>query len=405
MNVLVLSHLFPTSLRPTRAAFVLEQMRALRELGVEISVVAPVPWVPPPVRRMNRFRKYDSLPRRARVDGFPVMYPRTLVLPRAALFFAYGWVQYLCCRPVVERLLRERRIDLIHAHTIMPDGFAAVLLARDFQLPVVCTVHGSDIAVYPDRNIATRHATHWALREVDGLIAVSRNLADKVQHLGRTRSIHVVRNGANAELFSRLPKAMARAKLGLPSESKLVLFVGNLVEIKGLEFLVKAIAQVQTANSVAYLLGEGKLFSTLAALSQQLGISDRCHLVGTRPHEELRLWFSAADCFVLPSLSEGFPTVLAEAAMTGLPIVATAVGGVPELVEDHRTGLLVPSRDAGALARAIDAVLANSVFANLMAEQARIVARRELTWQVNANHTLAVYREVLAGSHAAFAAA
>lgn len=405
MNVLVFSHLFPTPGRTTRAPFVVEQMLALRRLGVQQAVVAPVPWAPPLLCRTRRFQKHDGVPRTASVEGIAVTYPRSLVLPRAALFSAYGWSYYLGCRRAVERMVHQHGIDLIHAHTIMPDGFAAALLGRDFGLPVVCTAHGSDLKVYPARSPAAAWATSWALRRVDQLITVSEDLAQIAQALAGPLPIHVIHNGADESLFAPRPKNTARAKLGLPLDQQVVLFAGNLVEIKGVEYLLEAVAKLRRETMLVCMLGDGELRTKLASLSARLGISQQCHFAGARPHDELGFWFSAADCFVLPSLSEGFPTVLAEATMSGVPVVATAVGGVPEVIENGRTGLLVPPGNSSALAEAIRAILDNVVPVRDMVERAQIRARNELTWAANARKTLAVYQELLTGSQPAAAAA
>lgn len=405
VKVLVFSHLFPTPGRTTRAAFVVEQMLALRRLGVQQAVVAPVPWAPPLLCRTRRFQKHDGVPRTASVEGFAVTYPRSLVLPRAALFSAYGWGYYLSCRRIVERAIGQGGVDLIHAHTIMPDGFAAVLLGRELGLPVVCTAHGSDLKVYPARSRAAGWATGWALRRVDRIITVSEDLAQIAQALAGPLAVHVIPNGADETLFGLRSKSECRRRLGLPQDKEVVVYAGNLVKIKGVEFLLEAIAKLRRDTMLLCVLGDGELRTKLAALSARLGVSQQCQFLGARPHDELGFWFSAADCFVLPSLSEGFPTVLAEATMSGVPVVAAAVGGVPEVIENGRTGLLVPPGNSSALAEAIRAILDNAIPVREMVERAQIRARNELTWAANARKTLAVYQELLTGSQPASAAA
>jgi glycosyltransferase involved in cell wall biosynthesis len=292
--------------------------------------------------------------------------------------------------------VQEGGIDLIHAHTIMPDGFAALLLGDEFNIPVVCTVHGSDISIYPHESRATLLVTKWALRRIKHLIAVSEDLGKKVNLLIGSREVKVIRNGADEELFHANAKSAARTLLGLPNKAKIVLFIGNLLRVKGPEYLLQAVSQLSSSDFLLYIVGDGMLRDNLRAQAEQLGISARCVFVGTRPHEEIASWLSAADCLVLSSISEGFPTIIAEAMMCRVPVVATAVGGIPEVVKHGSTGLLVQPRDPVSLGEAICLALQKDTNIQIMVNRAEKGARAELTWEANARKTVEVYREALA---------
>jgi teichuronic acid biosynthesis glycosyltransferase TuaC len=394
LRVLVLARNFPNELNPIAGTFVLEQICALRRLGVQIFPVAPTPWAPPLLTFLPRVRKYTVITARSECRGFLVHRPRLLVLPREWPFSLSGLSYYLGCRRQVAKLVKENQIDLIHAHTIMPDGFAAVLLGREFNLPVVCTAHGSDINIYPHRSAATRWATKWALQRVDRLIAVSEHLQSNIFRLAGIPSVQVVRNGADSELFGTMTKLEARTRLGLPVQETMVLFVGRLVEIKEIPVLLQAMAQLGSPARL-YLVGEGEMKQQLIERAKELGIADRCSFVGNRTHEEIAIWLSAANCFVLCSRMEGLPTVLPEAMMCQTPVIATSVGGIPEVIKDRETGLLVPHGDSMALARAMRLILTDPLLAASLGKRASEVARRELTWKANAQKTLSVYYDTL----------
>ena len=278
----------------------------------------------------------------------------------------------------------------------MPDGFAALLLGDEFNIPVVCTVHGSDISIYPHESRAMLLVTKWALRRINHLIAVSEDLGKKVNVLIGSREVRVIRNGADEELFRANAKWAARTLLNLPAKAKIVLFIGNLLRVKGPEYLLQAVSHLGSSNFLLYIVGDGMLRDNLRAQAEQLGISARCVFVGTRPHEEIASWLSAADCLVLSSISEGFPTIIAEAMMCGVPVVATAVGGIPEVVKHGSTGLLVQPRDPLSLGEAIRSALQNDTNIQIMVNRAEKAARAELTWEANARKTVEVYREALA---------
>jgi glycosyltransferase involved in cell wall biosynthesis len=329
------------------------------------------------------------------VDGFEVRHPRIPILPGGHLFSLSGLFLYLQCRPIVRDYLQNGRIDLIHAHTIMPDGFAAVLLGRDFNIPVVCTVHGSDVKIAPWKSRTTRLTTKWALRRVNRLIVVSEDLTKAVSRLVKNRETCVARNGADPDRFKQIAKFEARSQLGLPMKKKIVLFVGNLFSVKGVGYLLKAISLLSARDVLLYLLGDGYLKEELCNDAIRLGIADVCFFMKQRPHEEIPLWLSAADCFVLPSLSEGLPTVLPEAMMCGTPVVATAVGGTPEIITHRENGLLVQPKDPEALAQAIAEILKGTEDVKAMTAKAMRNAHANLTWEHNAEQTFDVYRQVL----------
>jgi len=398
VNVLILSHMFPTTPGSAKGIFVLEQTRALRKLGVNCTLVAPVPWVPRLFRGSSWGRNYQNIPRRTNVDGLYVECPPVLSFPGAALFSLSGLTHYLSCRATVRRIVRSRRIDLIHAHTILPDGFAALLLARQLHIPLVCTLHGSDVKLYPRRSRAIAATTRWALQRIEHLVAVSDDVAKAALFLGARCKPLVVHNGADRDSFQPRAKVASRTALGLPLEKKVVLFVGNLIPLKGADLLIRAMAQMKS-EAVLVLVGDGPLRSDLATLANQLGIESL--FVGARQHSEIPLWLTAADCLVLPSLSEGLPAVLPEAMLCRTPIVASAVGGTPEIIRNGETGQLVPPSNIDELSLAIASVLSAEPARNaFVLDRAQKLAQESLTWEINAHRTLELYEAALA--HYAF---
>jgi teichuronic acid biosynthesis glycosyltransferase TuaC len=395
MNVLVLSHMFPSSLDANAGIFVLEQAKALREAGATVRIVSPTPWAPRRLALLPSVRKYSVIPVRSAVDDFIVERPRVPTLPKNVGFCWSGVLFYLSCRRLVTTLVRGQAIDVIHAHTILPDGFAAVLLGREFGVPVVCTAHGSDVNVYPHRNRFVRWASRWALRHADRVIAVSENLKNEALALAGSRDIAIAHNGADTQNFKACPKLEARSRLKLNPAEKLIGFVGYLRPEKGLEYLLEAFASMRRSDARLCIVGDGPLSDSLAAKARELSILDHCQFVGQRPHSEIPLWISAAECLALPSLSEGLPTILAEAMLCGVPVVATAVGGIPEVIRDGETGLLVACRDSCALARALTKLLCDEAFAFQMAARAQEFARSSLTWSGNAQAMLAIYNEAV----------
>jgi glycosyltransferase involved in cell wall biosynthesis len=175
--------------------------------------------------------------------------------------------------------------------------------------------------------------------------------------------------------------------------------VGKLVPRKGVDTLVEAMGILAERDVPAPLLvvaGIGELRESMEARAAELGISGRIRFLGKIPHEDVPLAMAAGDVFVLPSLSEGLPTVVCEAMSCGRPVVATAVDGTPEIVRDGETGFLVPPRDPEALAGALARVLDDPALAARMSYRADVIAAERYTWEANARDMERIYSAVLA---------
>ena len=254
------------------------------------------------------------------------------------------------------RALRRERIDVLHSHEFAMNTFGATaaLLAR---IPTVSTIHGPHwVADRPRRAFAYRMLRRFGVP----IVAVSEHLAGFLVgglRLPRAR-VEIVHNGIppprpapHADAAAR--RAAARAALGIPPGLPLVVAVGNLYAVKDHATLLRALARLPDARVA--IAGRGEQEASLRRLAAELGLCERVHLLGLRDDVETVL--AAADLFVQPSRSEGLPLAVLEAMASGLPVVATRVGGIPEAVADGETGLLVPPGDPAALATALARVL------------------------------------------------
>jgi glycosyltransferase involved in cell wall biosynthesis len=230
--------------------------------------------------------------------------------------------------------------------------FHANLLGRIFG-----RLAGVPIIVCSERTMAMesewRYAINrWTIGLVDRVTAVSNNVQDFcISHIGLpANKLTVIHNGVDPPEGS---PSDARAELGLPPEGFVMGAVSRLYPAKGIQFLVQALAQTEARYLV--IIGDGPQRPTLELLADRLGVADRIHWAGHRPNA--RNLMPAFDLFVQPSLHEGMPNTILEAMAAALPVVATAVGGTPELVVDGVTGLLVSPKHPDALSEAISAFL------------------------------------------------
>ncbi len=376
MNLLVCaSHLFPNYKNPNAGSFVVEQLRHLQRY-CGIVVLVPHPWVPPVVSKLSKkWQQYDQLPDEETVAGIKVLHPRRLVIPKVN---SWAWMTVSVTLSYWHFLNRSHRFaespfhrfTHIEGHFVLPDGFAAAFLGERFGKPSIIHVHGTDVHTIPQQSALLRFLTIWALRHADAIRAVSSDLAERAIKLMDTETrrngetekagkVWVIPNGVDLNKFRVMARQEARQQLGLDEGKRYLLYVGRLVAVKGLDLLLDTFAQlVQNQNDVELVLvGDGTERHALVQRAMTLGIRDKVHFVGAQPHERIVLWMNAGDVFCLPSHKEGLPTVLLESLACGTPVVATSVGGIPEIVTDGEVGRLVRSRDPKEMAACIEEVL------------------------------------------------
>ncbi|MEO7326800.1 MAG: glycosyltransferase [Dokdonella sp.] len=338
MRILVVTSQFPIAGEPTRGRPILQTVRELAAMA-DVRVVSPIAvypaWAQP--------KSYLFKPPEAAdigIDTEYVSYPALPVLSRPF----NGWL----CAHSVAPTIRRFQPDVVLSYWLYPDAYGAMLAARKARLPLVAGARGSDIRV---RDRISKFLTRRVIGAADRLLVVSEDLGRlAVSDYGADAArVDAIANGCDAATFHLADRAAARAQLGVSADAELVLYVGRLVAEKGLRELLAAMRGMVAKRPHAELamVGTGPLHAEFSAEVGRLGL--RVHLPGAQPPDAVARWMSAANVFALPSYSEGYPNVLVEALACGRPIVATPVGGIPEIV-DADSGILVASRDVAALA-------------------------------------------------------
>jgi glycosyltransferase involved in cell wall biosynthesis len=314
MRLLFVSNLFPNSAEPVRGVFNAQQVAALSKL-LEVTVVAPTA---------------QALPDQTR-DGVRVIRPKFFHAPLLSRPLN-GWLFARAIEPV----MRRERFDMVLASWAYPDAYGVMLVAEKLKFPFATEVLGSDVNVFFENPTRKRQILR-ALRASRVVFAKSRALQTRLAAEGIESVIHY--NGIDRTRFHPLDRSEVCRKLGLDVRRRRVLYVGNLVPVKGPTVLARAAQQLPETDVIFIGSGTEKM------------CAGRC--VGARPHDEIPLWMNACDVLCLPSLSEGMPNVVLEAMACGLPVVASRVGGVPEVVREGVNGLLTPAGDSASLAAAL----------------------------------------------------
>ncbi|MCC6790803.1 MAG: glycosyltransferase family 4 protein [Thermomicrobiales bacterium] len=398
MRVLVVSHLYPNDWWPILGSFVADHVAALRQAGVDVTVVNPMPWVPPLAKRLSgRYRFItDHLGHPREFEGVRVLPARYAAAPRSRLFWLGGPTLAASLFRRAEQRHSRDTYDLVHAHVILPDGYAAAKWGQRRSIPVICTAHGNDVNIDPHFNRLTRMQTRWTIRSVDAMIAVSSALSERMCQLATPKQVKIIPNGVNLDVFTPIDRNHARRQLGLPEEIPIILFVGSLLPVKGVQHLIGAFHRVRerVPDAMLVLVGEGSLRSELEATAERLGVDQAVRFAGRQARELIPTWMAAADLLTLPSENEGMPLVVLEAMASGLPVVASDVGGIGEAMGFPRPGILTPPGDEAILASAIVELLLDPVLRRRMGMHGRNRSR-SLTWSANAESTVQLYRDVL----------
>jgi glycosyltransferase involved in cell wall biosynthesis len=294
----------------------------------------------------------------------------------------------------------RRRLDLVHLHVSTRGSLArksvAVAIARSARVPVVVHVHSGGFFEAGERPAARiqNRAFRWVLESADTVVALTPAWKRNLEARARIKRLRVVPNA---------PDLVAAPTPGNASPGNLVLYLGHLYRAKGLYDLLEAFAVVRESRDRLRLVlaGEGPEAHHLGRFAAELGLE-----VGAGAAVELPGWvgppekatlLAEAACLVLPSHNEGLPLVLLEAMHAGVPIIATSVGGVPDVVRDGREALLVPPHDVEALSRALSSVVDDPQLAEGMAGAAHERALARFTPEAMAARLAGVYRETLAG--------
>jgi sugar transferase (PEP-CTERM/EpsH1 system associated) len=291
-------------------------------------------------------------------------------------------------------LFHELGPDVVHTHQIGALFYAGPAARRACVPVVVHTEHGKHF----DERRRTRWLGRLAGRSAARFFCVSADIAAAAEayRIVPRRKLHVVPNGIDTHRFrDRGDRNLVRTALGIPPGAPLIGTVGRLCEVKRHDLLIRAFRQVHArlADARLLLVGDGPWMGRLRELVAGLGLTDRVHFAGYQPQPAPCL--QAMDVFALTSQSEGMPLVVLEAWAAGVPVVATRVGGLPELIDDGRTGILIDFGDEDAVAQAVCRLIGDPVLAGCLGEAGRDRVESRFSFRRMADEYHRQYNELL----------
>jgi glycosyltransferase involved in cell wall biosynthesis len=301
-------------------------------------------------------------------------------------------VNGLICERYLSPYLRRLRPDVILNYWLYPEGFAAVAAGHALGIPVIVGSIGSDLRRIPDR--ISRRMIRRTVISADGVITVSEDLRQHAIAMGAAPGkVTTILNGCDTSVFHPGERNPARRAAGAAAADEVVLYVGSLLQPKGLGDLMEAFVSLSRSRPNARLvcIGDGPYWEELTRKAAAAGLERRLSVLGRQPSSTVAEWMQAADVLCLPSHSEGCPNVIIEALACGRPIVATDVGGIPELV-NRECGILVPPHQPAALSAALHSALSKNW------DSSAIVTSFRRGWKEVAEETFAVCKAVVASA-------
>lgn len=356
MKILTFSTLYPNAAAPNHGVFVENRLRAVLEKSdADARVVAPVPYFPFKHKIFGRYARFAAAPLIEERYGLQVSHPRYFLPPKIGMSYAARSLERCFLKSAHDLMSAGWDFDLIDAHYLYPDGVAAAAVAQALKKPLVLTARGTDVSLIPSFP-KQRAMILNAIEEAESVICVASALRDELVTIGAPEEkLSVLRNGVDLNLFTQIDKLAARAQFSLPTTAPLIVSVGHLIDRKGHDLIIEALAAIPEA--ILAIAGAGEKKTSLISLAKKLGVEKRVRFLGTIPHENLSSLYSAADVLALGSSREGWPNVLLEAMACGAPAVAAPIWGCGEVIAEPAAGKLTTERSATAFAETLSAVL------------------------------------------------
>ncbi len=395
LTILMVSSSYPRYSGDTASIFIKYLANALANADMSISVVAPGPG--------DVSSKVDSDPDVYRfryfIPGLERLAYGSGILPNLKRNpFLWIEVPFFMLAMLVRTFFIARRIrpDVIHAHWLLPQGPIALIVGKLLDIPVITTAHGAD--AFGLRGNLFSYLKKMVVRRSNAWTSNTKATASSFSDNYRESNHNIIPMGVDIDKYSQGDRTILRSDID--EDKKIILFVGRLVKKKGVDSLLKAFAILPSdirENVLLWIVGDGDQRNYLNRLSHELNIQDDVSFFGRIGNDLLPNYYATADLFVGPSTTtdygdtEGQGIVFAEAAASHLCVLATNSGGIPEVIVDGETGILVPPDDYSKLSKEMAKLLSDKEMRDTLAENAYDIVSRVFDWNSIANQFRDLY--------------
>ncbi|MBW2019667.1 MAG: glycosyltransferase family 4 protein [Deltaproteobacteria bacterium] len=401
MKVCILTTSFPRFKEDSAGIFIYNLSCWLSKRGIKIEIISPHDYG----------CKYSETWDGIRIHRFPYFYPHRY----QRLCYRAGILQNIK-RDILAMIqlppfiiaqilyslwiIKKGNFDVIHAHWLLPQGLIGIFCKGIFKIPCITTIHGSDIYGFKSPWLKALNAK--VIKYSDICTANSKATARAARKICERKNVEIIPMGVeHINLFGKSSNAgIMRRALGI--NGRVVLFIGRLIDLKGVDYLIKALPHVlQRCPDIKVLLvGSGPQKEYLVKLSKDLGLGNSVFFLDKVPPEETLKFYSLASLFVLPSIvnergeTEGLGIVLLEAMASGVPVIGSNVGGIPDIIKDGETGLLARQKDHNDLAKKMIRLLTDEELRNKLIENGFESIKEGFSWEVISDRFIKIYQEV-----------
>ena len=371
------------------------------KLGHEVVVISPIPWLPRwiPISS-GKWKSAQKQPFFEIYENVKVYYPRVFTIPRILLFFR-GFFYYLFLKKLLFRLNIKFNFDIIHCHTVLPDGHIGTLVKKSLIIPVFITIHGVDLEKTARKNKRSCKKIYDILSKSDGIGVVSSRLKVFLNELSprdiKLPEVRIIYNGI--QTYNKYCQFIETRK-NLIKQTLRLISIGFLIERKGHLKVLEALYQLQELkNNFQYIIiGDGYFKEKLVQKVKDLNLEKIVKFLGALPHETAMEHLKNADIFVLPSYNEAFGVVYIEAMYFGKITIGSKGEGISEIIIDGNNGYLVDSSDSTDLANKIKYILNHFTELDYIRNNARKTVWPKFSWENNARQYLNFYYSILSRS-------
>ncbi|WP_138207271.1 glycosyltransferase [Haloimpatiens lingqiaonensis] len=393
MNILVISHMYPSIFNRMSGIFVHKQIKQLVKKGCNVKVICPIPWTGFPIDKISaKWRKYSQVPKKITIDGIEVYYPRYIEFPNGYFFHKSGERMFRAIKPIVYKLHMENKFDLIHSHVALPDGYCGMLLSKELSLPHVVTVHGQDFQHTINKSEKLKGKVFKVLDDCNEVIVVSNKLKKIVNNTSFIEKVQVINNGVDiAECIVE-----KNCKYKIPEKID-ILSVSNLINTKGIDLNIKAMKElVKTYSDLKYyIVGDGPERINLENLVKEYKLERNIFFTGKLEHEEAMEYMKKCKIFSLPSWKEGFGVVYVEAMLQEKPVIGVKGEGIEDVIDNMKNGILVEPQNLDELVKTMKFLIENNEIAKTLGKEGKKTVIKDFTWDNTADRILKVYNNII----------
>jgi glycosyltransferase involved in cell wall biosynthesis len=388
--------MYPSTWNEVTGIFVHEQVKELIKQGCEIKVVSAVPWAPFPMNKLKqKWRDYSRVPLKDTLEGVEIYRPRYLTVPRGNVLGISGYLMYRGIRKVIAEIYTAFEFDIIHAHTVFPDGVAGALLRKHMiDKPLCITAHGSDVRLL-SQNPLCKDQIIRVLVASDAIISGHPEITGLVRHLGRDE-VAEIPNGVDLEKFNpRISGDRIRKECNV-REEHIISFIANLIPFKDPETFVRSVPLVlRERDDIRFLVvGDGPLRVSIENLSRALEVDEYVIFAGRR--KDVNLILAASDIFVALSPVENiWSTTILESMAAGTPCIVTKAGTTERHLMHGETAYLIEKKNPKALAEAILHLLSNKEMCLKLAQNGRRLVQERFDIRQSGKQIRELYSHML----------